>query len=399
MRKVAHILLFTLIALIFVTCKKQELAPSTVENQPIFSFYGNMGGNILNVQAGVNNYYMYSSDTSIQSIASPGTGVYSFIGTLRNTATANNSIQIIINDDAYTPPSNQSDINNSITSGTSYFYNIPGGTPVWDSVIFIPKMYVGKPKSLSFNFGDGNAYNTSNTAPVPHLYKILKDYNTQLTVNSFDSGVPSSITISNPLRLNSKSTTPISITSVKPFLLADFWHKHEVSLWAYISGGTFPYTYKWSYGNGHSDSISSGNSINTIYTYTDSVKTYPITLTVTDFTKKDTASFMFYYTDTVSSNNSVAYSMAVHPVANPSGLSTVTINYTDAQGRQYTSNNSSQARNNTFQITSVANYQNNKDNNPTKMLKVSFNCMLYNAALHDSIAATNCTAVIAVAYH
>jgi hypothetical protein len=397
MKKVTHIVLFPLIALIFVTCKKQELAPSTVENQPIFSFYGNMGGNILNVQAGVNNYYMFSSDSLIKDSSQGGYVVNSFTGTLRNTSTANNSIQITINDDSPVSSNNPSDISNSIINGNSYYYNTPNGTRIWDSVYFTPKLYLGKSSSFSYKFGDGTTATATSVAPIGHLYKKLQDYHTQMHV-TFDSGTPDTMTISNFLQLTSQSTAPLEVNSVRTFLIADYSYKHEVSFWAYVSGGTSPYTYQWSFDT--IQQFTSGSAINTIHTFsTEPADSFLVTLKVTDHTKKDTAYFQYYYTDTLSSNNSAAYSMAVHPVANPYGLSTVTVNYTDAQGHQYTSKNSSQSRNSTFQVTSVSNYQNNKDNNPTKMLKVSFNCMLYNAALHDSITATNCTAVIAVAYH
>lgn len=403
MKKVTHFLLFTFVAAIFITCKKQEITPSSTEGQPVFSFYGNMGGNILNIQAGVNNYYMYSSYSQGNNNLGPdGYGIYSFTGTLQNTSTPNNSIQITLNDDMLIPTGNPSDISNSIVAGNTYYYTVPGGTPVSESVSFTPKVYAGTATSFSYTFGDGSTAYTTNANPVNHVYKSLKDYNTQLQVN-FNGGNPSPITITNPLQINSKSTTPLTVDSVHTSLLTDYSHKHEVSLWAYVSGGTSPYTYKW-HGKGlqnDTNSIISGKSINTIYTYTtEPASMDTITLSVTDYMQKDSASFTFNYTDTVSKNNRVVYSMSVpQPVSNPYGFSNVTVNYTDGQGNQYTSNNPSQSRNSNFQITSVSNYQNNMNNSPTKMLKITFNCMLYNAARHDSIAATNCMAVIAVAYH
>lgn len=401
MKKVTHILLFTFVAAIFITCKKQELAPSAVEGQPVFSFNGNMGGSILNVQAGVNNYYMYSTySQSNDSLGPDGEGVYSFTGKLQNTSTPNNSIQITINDDVLTSNGSASDISNSIVAGNTYYYKALGGTPLSESVNFIPKVYVGTASSFAYTFGDGSTAYATNPAPVNHVYKSLKDYNTQLQVN-FSGGNPLSITVSNHLQLTNKSTTPLTVDSIHTHLMANYSHDHEVSLWAYVSGGTAPYTYKWHGLQNDTSSIVSGKSINTIYTYTtEPADTNTITLTVTDNTKKDSASFTFNYTDTVSKNNRVVYSMSVpQAVSNPYGFSNVTINYTDGQGHQYTSSSPTQSRNSNFQITSVSNYQNNASNNPTKMLKVSFNCMLYNAALHDSITATNCTAVIAIAYH
>src|ERR1700733_11872167 len=93
MKSFRKIVLLTFIIAAFITCKKEQLPPSTVEGQPVFSFNGTIGSNSLSLKAGVNNYYMYSTYTQ-------NSGVYSFTGTLKNTASNLNSIQIIINDDA-----------------------------------------------------------------------------------------------------------------------------------------------------------------------------------------------------------------------------------------------------------------------------------------------------------
>ena len=87
---------------------------------------------------------------------------------------------------------------------------------------------------------------------------------------------------------------------------------------------------------------------------------------------------------------------AVTPLPNPTAFSNITIIYTDANGNQYSSANINQPTASAFQITSVSSYQNNENNQTTKMLHIKFNCQLKGTA--GTIPITNGDAVVAVAY-
>jgi len=159
------IVLVAFIGSLFITCKKEELPQSTTVGQPVFSFSGTIGSNPpINWQAGVNNYYMYST------FSQNPNGVYAFTGTLQNTANANNSIQITINDDTVSAKNasiSETHINTSF-SRPLYLYKTPGGIiDTTYSIMFTPVIYAGSPTSYSYNFGDGN---TSTIASPTHVY-------------------------------------------------------------------------------------------------------------------------------------------------------------------------------------------------------------------------------------
>jgi hypothetical protein len=142
-------------------------------------------------------------------------------------------------------------------------------------------------------------------------------------------------------------------------------------------------------------------SITVSHIYKDTIAhNYTVTLIVLD-SLKDTIVYNYNLIDTISTACRMDYSISAPKVVpNPYSLSNVTINYVDGNGNHYTSDNLSQSNTSTFQITSVSNYQNNINNNPTKMLKVTFNCLLFPVISGPPILqAMNCTAIIAVAYH
>lgn len=384
------ITLFICICILFVTCKKETLAPGTTEGQPVFSFSGNINGNALNWQAGVNNYYMYSS-FGLDSLPNNKV-VYSFNGTLQNTTTTKNSLQIIIHDDTIVQRGSSSNISKSVVPA-QYYYTIPGGNSIWDSVVFTPKIYAGTPTSFSYNFGDGGFAIAPNTSPVTHIYKRLQRYTTAVTAG-FTVGSP--ITIFNAVKLIKKSSQQLTIDSLGYTIINDSAGRHTVTMTAYIKGGSAPYSYVWDFGDSGTKMhviISSNTTLSLNHTY-NPAKSDTVLLGVAD-SFQDTAFYAMFF-DTNSSTPRMAYSLSIPAaVPNPYLFSNVTINYTDGQGNVYTSNNAAQPLTSSFVVTSVSDYQNNMNNNPTKMLKVAFNCMLYNG---NNIIPASGTAIIAVAY-
>lgn len=389
------IVLLALIGTVFVTCKKEELPQSAVAGQPVFTFSGIMGANPLNVQAGVNNYYMYSSDTVAN-------GVYSFRGTLQSTATSKNSIQIIINDDIVVAQGSPSDISKSVIPAY-YYYSIPGGNPVNYAVTFKPIIYSGIPRTYTYQFGDGNSISVSDTSrSVTHTYKKLQPYVVTTLAVQFTNQTE---TLSNPINLM-KQPTPLSIDSIHCSLDTDSGLSKTESLTAFFTGGAPTYTYVWYFGDGKADSATgttTGTAVSITHSYTISARSDPPDTLV--FGVKDANNTIVIHRiliqDTAndpSINRMNYYISPPSPVPNPSYLSNVTVNYTDGNGVAYTSNNVLQPYVSTFQVLSVSNYQNNLNNNPTKMLKITFNCMLYPINGGLPIPASNCIAIIAVAY-
>jgi len=386
------ILLIVFTSMLFVTCKKEELPQgTTTEGQPVFSFTGTINGLSTNWSAGVNNYYMYSSYTQ-----NPSSGLYSFIGSLQSTLSTNNSFQVIINDYKASSPGTPAVIDSSLSITASYGYTLPAGNISGYTIKFTP-VIAGTALSYLYNFGDGT---TSSVVSPTHIYKDTGNYTTTLKVSY--SGYH--VTKVNPITIT--GTQPqLWIDSIHPVVIIDtLFNQANVNFTATIQGGTPPYTYAWNFGDLSPIVSRMSDSINSTVTHLyDSInRIFPITLKVTDHSGKSQnysynvldGSYDAYYV------NLVNYKMSPpQPVANPLALSDITINYTDTDGNTYTSKNASQPGNSTFQILSVSNYQNNSANQTTKMLKLTFSCMLYNTSMAPNGVPANGTAIIAVAYH
>jgi hypothetical protein len=388
MKSLRKIILFVLIGTLFVTCKKETLAPASIENQPVFSFSGNVGGNALNLQAGVNSYYMYSSDS--QSAA----GVYNFIGTLKNISTNKNSIQIIISDYRVSVKNaavTLSHIDTSLSITRTYSCRTVAGTPTGYSVKYTPIIYAGTPMSYNYNFGDGN---TSNAVSPTYVYTTIGKYPTWLTIK-FTNG--DTVTMRDTIRIL-KTQPQLWIDSIQSSVVDTMNGKALVAFTATVNGGASPYTYMWSFGDGSTTTAKSA-SIDTIsHQYNMPNHIYPVYLRVAN-SAGDTESYNYkvwsgeykYPSDLMTYNVSSPQLIKGTDSVPPN----VVIKYTDANGNVYTSNNVLQSSNSSFQVLSVSSYQNNTSNEPTEMLKVSFSCTLYNGA--NSIPASG-TAIIAVAY-
>jgi len=91
------------------------------------------------------------------------------------------------------------------------------------------------------------------------------------------------------------------------------------------------------------------------------------------------------------------YPSTLTPVIDPLDLSGIVIEWTDANGAVWTSNNDLQtSANSVFKVVSVEDYLNNENGDPTKKIQVEFSCKLFNGA--NSIEIKNAKSTIAVAY-
>ncbi len=385
------------ICALYTACIKKELTPGTVQQQPVFSFNGIIGATSLNLQAGINNYYMYSSYNYTDSLQ-----LYSFTGNLQNTGTNKTSIQITINDDTARLPGQSSDINKSVSPSVYYAYNTPGtGGPLQETVTFTPKIYSGIPTLYTYYFGDGSTYTTNSATPPSHIYNIPQSKQTYTTALAVQFNACGTVVAANPLLITNQGTSQLAIDSVTSIVnnavtKDSSTSYHIVKLKAYTNAGQTPCVYWWWFGDG--DSIRT--SYDTItHAYRAPAKSHNVIVGVRYVSGGDSVGYVYNFTDSVSSHCRLDYFLSTpQPVPNTKRISNVLITYVDANGVQYTSNSLSQPNISTFQVTSVSNYQNNEKNQPTKMLQVQFNCVLYNTVTGAPVPA-NGTATIAVAYH
>jgi PKD repeat protein len=359
-------LLVGFVLLFISSCKKSDPQQNAPGNSPLFYFNGTANGIPVNIQAGVNNYYMFSS------YALDGNGIYDFTGELKNyncTANCANALKISIKD--YRQYSiGQTNIDSSITPG--YFsFATPLGTPSTFDMQFFDSLYAQNAQSYLWNFGDGT---TSSLANPLHRYKHPGIYTVSLNAQS-TSGCYSSLT----------NDVVVGQTG-NPILIAFAGNAagNMVNFVSSVGGGLPPYSYLWNFGDGNTST-----AVAPSHMYSAS-GVYPVTLTITDGANTTQTSHTNASTSSVTVCNVNFYPTITTPLANPKNLSDVTLEWRDASGTLYTSSNNSQPGKSMFKVISIDNYQNNTGGQPTKIIHAKVSCTLYNGT--SSIQLTGETA-------
>ena len=372
-----------LVSLLMLSCKKEHVTTNT-NSSPVFYFKGMIGGTAMDLQAGINNYYMYSSYTQ------DSNGVYNYTGNLKEyncSSTCPPSIEFIIND--YRKVSLgaiENNINQALANG--YFnYMVPGGTPTSFSMAFNPTQGPSDTiVSYTWNFGDSTSTTTTSSVmnSIVHTYPHTGSYTPFLSV-LFSDGTTNSL--GSVIQMGNPSVS----------LNSSFTVSHDTSFISSVSGGSGIYLYSWNFGDISSGLNNTSTAKNPNHTFTnDSI--HKVVLLVTDSLSKKTVTAVAYASGNPSTQKHIfSYSYAPIIIPNNMGLSNIRVIYTDATGDQYTSNNPAQSDSSYFQITSVSNYQANENSQSTKQLHITFNCTVYDLS-GNKLAIKNGDAVIAVAY-
>ncbi len=235
-------------------------SPSSPQTGQTVSFTGSASG-------GTSPYsYSWSFGDGSTGIGSSAKHTYSSAGTL--------TVVLTVKDNGL--PQETTTSQQSITvSGappplTASFAFSPSSTQAGQHVTFTASAGGGtSPFTFSWSFGDGS---TGTGSPATHTYSSAGSYTVILTVKDSSSS---------PQTAASQIT--FAVTSPPPPISASFTLSpslpsagQSVSFTAYASGGTSPYSYLWSYGDG-----SSGTGLQVTHTY-NSDGTYQVTLTVAD---------------------------------------------------------------------------------------------------------------------
>lgn len=363
---------------VMVSCKKKTYPVDTVEGTPVFYFKGNLNSVPVEISSGVNNYYMYSSWTQ------DANGVYNLMSHLKpNDGSVLNSLQLQINDERVSAL-NEACLVDEALNNSYYPFKAGNPAPIEYSVQFYPKFDKGFFPTYTWNFGDGTP--VSQLASPTHIFKRFKNYNVCLTAlstsntcssnlcNNYNSGLPGNNFNSGIAAIND------TLTSVQ------FVHIPK--------GGTPPYTYFWDFGDGGSTSTLASPT----FTYSGD-GTYYVTLTVTD-SKGFTSTCAYNFATQNSLSCAINYSVITsNPVSNPKELSNIIINWTDASGKVYTSNNGAQPVDSYFEIVSAEPFTDNENGQKTRKVHVRFKCTVYNSSnSSDKITIDGAEAVIAVAF-
>jgi len=234
-------------------------SPSSPQTGQTVSFTGSASG-------GTSPYsYSWSFGDGSTGIGSSAKHTYSSAGTL--------TVVLTVKDNGL--PQETTTSQQSITvSGappplTASFAFSPSSTQAGQHVTFTASAGGGtSPFTFSWSFGDGS---TGTGSPATHTYSSAGSYTVILTVKDSSS---SPQTAASQITFAVTSPPPISASfTLSPSLPSA---GQSVSFTAYASGGTSPYSYLWSYGDG-----SSGTGLQVTHTY-NSDGTYQVTLTVAD---------------------------------------------------------------------------------------------------------------------
>lgn len=369
-----NILFYSLIAIVALgSCKKSDPPPPDNSAQPVFTFNGTIGGGPVSLQAGVNNYYMYTSY-----VQDPN-GVYNFVGDLKpyGCTSCNNSLRIQINDFQSLSTGAPASINTSLTPG-HYAYQIPGGAITSYSVPMTSTSQNGTPQSWAWDFGDGT---TSTLQNPTHTFARPGNYTVCLTTTFTNLATNS---ICNVISVGTPEAGMIGAFGDTP-------SGNTIYLSSSVSGGS-GYVFSWDFGDG----ATANTQPNASHLYTTS-GLYTVRLRVINSANQVLDVGKNCPTQGYTGPSMGFYGNYPTPVSNPNALSNVTISWTDASGTVYTSNNASQPATSYFRILSVSDYNANQSGQPTKKIHALAKCTLYNGT--NSVILDNADVTFGVAYH
>jgi len=376
--------------ILFVFGCKKEHVPASTTGTPEFYFNGTVAGTAISLDAGVNNYYMYSSyvqDTN---------NVYNFIGDLRQTTSSPNSIQIQILNYRVSAPNASVNIDSALFTGIYNYYGQNTVTTTTSTAYLVQfnSSYTnpnGTAQTYNWNFGDGT---NSALANPSHLYSQLGYYNVCLNItgsNSCSNGICDTVNLSSQTTLTCQTVITSTVQG------------DTITFKGIASSNFSPTNHLWDFGDGTTNYDTVGNNI-AIHSY-NSPNVYQVSLTASD--NMGHVSKAKYNVATASAPVSCITNYSVSSVQTTTvssispnfviGLGNVIVTWTDASGNVYTSKNSAQPTSSGFQIISVDNHPNNANNQRVKKLHVKFSCWVYNST-HPAIQITNADAVIVVAY-
>ncbi len=352
--KQIHVLVIALITIgLLNACKKKPLPEAEEGNDPQFYFSGNVNGSSVRIDAGVNDYYMFSS------YSQSTVGVYGFAAELKqgNCTNCPNSIKIEINDHRYSTTNGPSGADTAFTY-MYYPYYAGNPTPVSYNVYFY-SLFNKNALSYLWDFGDGN---TSTQKNPSHTYAHPGEYTVSLT--STDSSLCAN-TVSNVQNIGPSDTyckTTVTVTGTSS-LNATFTNS---------TIGVPPYNFYWDLGDGNNSSSPSPT-----HSYSAAGR-YPVSLRVID-AMNDTAIANFNYITSNSTLCTTNYLVIGNvPLSNPMAYSNIVVKWTDAGGTEYTSNSSLQPASSYFKIISASDYHTNEIGQKTKKLHIHFKCNVYN---------------------
>lgn len=363
----------------FFSCEK-KLEPFG-NNTVTSSFYasGIIQNQSYRIEAGLNNYYMFSD------FASDSLNVHTFIGNIKkNCDSCAEGIKISIRNYKATLGSELYLSDSAFSVNNTYFYyrNSQNDT-IGYTVHFTTKSVGPDPKIQWWDYNDGNNFvlgiDPEKTYRWPGIYKLKHRISNSGNYNTLESYIEV-----DDKAIYNKLDFDYSITNQR--------------VCSFLLKGTDTLTHDivWIFGDGITKQF---NTVNPFYTYVSS-GIYTVTLGILLKGTTDTIIAIrkkIVTSDFPDPNPLVAnFDYQVNPVIDTIQLSRVIIEFTDASGT-YTSQKSNQdIAKDYFRVLSSKDFLLNDKGQKTRMIKVEFNCTVSNGLTSKDLK--NMEANIAVAY-
>jgi hypothetical protein len=365
------------LVLAFGGCKKHDLPQQEDSGEPVFYAKADVNGtsNAINVQAGVDGYYMTAGHFQ------NADNVYVYQGDLNQKSCNGNcgyGISVEINDYKVSAVNETMKPDSGLFVG-SYEFNDGNLEPLGYNGTFTPNYTLSLANNWQWQYSDG----ALETYTVPHNSVHYFRNHTKHTVTlKIDNG-STPIELSNTFKIGSSLQANIKIDKTIP---ADFTFS--------VMPTTTASNFYWEYGDGNTSQLSQPYPfMSHSYVVTTGPGTFVATVHTSNATDTCVSNvFVYGWQGEYNAN----FTNTFTPVPNSKKLSAVTIKVTDPNGKVFSSDASDQPSSSNFQILSIESYKANSAGDNTRKVKIKFSCVVKNG--NESLNISNGEAVMAVSY-
>lgn len=354
--KASNYLWILLIAICCFSCKKESLPPN-IEATPVFQLNANLDNNSVNFQAGLSDYYLFTSHEVDENDVSIFKGEFRKTSDCSSNCQESLSVEIrnfqqgnVTDTEVFELGQYDYYLDKTILPPTSFLTAAPiGNAPFTYEWVIDEELQVANTETIVYELPIGldrqkvRLNLTDATGCTSSLEKIItRDQNQALAVNYV-----------------------VEIEPVVPFV---------AKLKAVVENGQGPFFYQWDTGH-QSPAINVLGGKYCVDVEDINGDVLQVCKTVSkDSVGVPTSSGLFSYCS--ADFNHVG---TFAPVSNnPYQLSTVTIKYTDSNGELFSSEFKEQSASSYFEIEEVENYELNENGERTKKLALKFQCQLSN---------------------
>jgi hypothetical protein len=363
-------LIYTLFTcMILYSCKKNEL-PKTEEEAgtPVFYFKCNVNGVPMKIEAGINTYAMQASHFQDKN------NLYVYESNLKQATCSSNcgyAMSVQINDVILRELNAPQEVNSALSIGTH-----PYNDGVWQPVFYKGLFRAEKDDGdYLWTFSSDNT--TAQGREVEKIFQSKGSCSVKLDYDNIGGLGAESLT------KKFKIGSPLQAYIISSFDASTLKYKFTSS----AEGDGFKYQYLWDFGT-----YGQSSSPNPEFSFSTPIFNDP-TLTLIS-SKNDTCFTRYQMRDTSAPNAN--YTSTFTPFLNPKLAAAITVVFTDQNGVRYSSAELNQPVSSRFEIVSVEPYKNNEKNEPTKKVKIKFNCSF--TSNNGPVNLTEGEAVIAVSY-